>query len=78
MRKRPRVQDVRTLTDQERRNEDIDRRRRLYLRVMVPYLVFVVLGFFVLPGRTAKIVVLLVAIAMPPVAAILANAGRRQ
>lgn len=78
MRRGHRVQDVRTLTDRERRDEDIDRRRRLYLRVMIPYLVLVVLGFFVLPGRTAKIVVLLVAIVMPPVAAILANAGRRE
>lgn len=70
------VPDVRTLTDRERRDEDIARRRKRYLMVMLPYLGLVALGFFLLPNRTARIVVLLVALAMPPVAAILANAGR--
>ncbi len=77
MARRDRVPDIRSLTDRERRDADIDRRKRRYLWVMGPYLVLVVLGFFVLPSRTARIVVLLVAIAVPPVAAILANAGRR-
>jgi hypothetical protein len=67
---------VRQLTDRERRDEDIDRRRRRYLRVMLPYLVLVLLGFFLLPWETARIVVLVIALVMPPVAAILANAGR--
>lgn len=73
----PPVPDVRTLTDRERRDADVERRRRRYLWIMIPYLALVVLGFFVLPWRGARIAVLLVALALPPVAAIIANAGRR-
>jgi len=75
--RRAHVPDVRTLTDRERRDEAIDRRRRRYLMIMVPYLVLVVLGFFVLPWTAARVAVLLVALVMPPIAAVLANAGRR-
>lgn len=72
----PPVPDVRTLTDRERREASIARRRRRYLMIMIPYLTLVVLGFFVLPWHTAKIVVLLVALGLPPLGAIVANAGR--
>jgi hypothetical protein len=77
MARRDRVPDIRTLTDEERRDADIDRRRKRYLTIMLPYLVLVILGFFVLPSTTARIVVLLIALVLPPVAAIIANAGRR-
>lgn len=70
------VPDVRTLTERERRDADIARRRRRYLTIMIPYLALVVLGFFVLPWHTAKIVVLLVALGLPPLGAIVGNAGR--
>lgn len=71
------VPDVRTLTDRERRDANIERRRRRYLMIMIPYLALVVLGFFVLPWHTAKIVVLLLALALPPLGAIVGNTGRR-
>ncbi|HEY5335417.1 MAG TPA: DUF3099 domain-containing protein [Mycobacteriales bacterium] len=73
----PAVPDVRTLTERERREANIDRRRRRYLMIMIPYLTLVVLGFFVLPWHTAKIVVLLVALGLPPLGAIVGNVGRR-
>lgn len=73
----PAVPDVRTLTEHERRDANIERRRRRYLMIMIPYLTLVVLGFFVLPWHTAKIVVLLLALALPPLGAIVGNAGRR-
>lgn len=76
--RRPPVPDVRTLTERERRDADIERRRRRYLWIMIPYLVLVVLGFFVLPWRGARIAVLLAALLLPPVAAIIANTGRRR
>ncbi|HEX7355128.1 MAG TPA: DUF3099 domain-containing protein [Mycobacteriales bacterium] len=75
--RRPPVPDVRTLTERERREADIERRRRRYLMIMIPYLTLVVLGFFVLPWHAAKIAVLLVALVLPPLGAIVANAGRR-
>lgn len=76
-RRHERVPDVRRLTERERRDEAIDRRRRRYLAIMVPYLGLVLLGFFVLPWTAARIVVLAVAVLLPPVAAVVANAGRR-
>lgn len=76
--RRPEVPDVRTLTERERRDADIARRRRRYLMIMIPYLVLVVLGFFVLPWHTAKIVVLLVALGLPPLGAIVGNTGRHR
>lgn len=72
----PAVPDVRTLTERERRDANIERRRRRYLMVMIPYLTLVVFGFFVLPWHTAKIVVLLIALGLPPLGAIVGNAGR--
>jgi hypothetical protein len=71
------VPDVRTLTERERRDEAIDRRRRIYLMIMLPWAVLVILGFFVLPWTGARIAVLLVALVIPPIAAMIANTGRR-
>jgi Protein of unknown function (DUF3099) len=69
--------DIVTPTQREARADDIGRRRRRYFRIMVPCLVLVVFGFFVPAPVPVRIGALVVAAVLPPVAAIVANAGGR-
>jgi uncharacterized membrane protein YhaH (DUF805 family) len=60
-----------------RLDDSIRARRRRYFWLMGPCLVLVVFGFFV-PAPTAwRIAALAVAAVIPPIAAVVANVGRR-
>lgn len=53
--------------------DDLATRRRAYFVVMGTCLLLVVLGFFVLPNGTVRLVVVGVAAVLPPIAAIVGN-----
>jgi hypothetical protein len=65
--------DIVTPTERERRNADIDRRRRRYFAIMLPCLALVSFGFFVPAPTPVRVVALVVAAVLPPIAAIAAN-----
>lgn len=69
--------DIVTPTEHEALEAGIRIRRRRYFQVMVPCLVLVVFGFFV-PAPTAwRVAALVLAMVLPPVAAIVGNASPR-
>jgi hypothetical protein len=73
--RRPRrdVYDIVTPTERERRDAEIDKRRRRYFAIMLPCLALVSFGFFVPAPTPVRVVALLVAAVLPPIAAIAAN-----
>lgn len=66
-----------TPTPREARLADLARRRRRYVLVIVPVLVLVAFGFFVPAPVAFRVVALVVAAVLAPVAAILGNARGR-
>jgi hypothetical protein len=60
-----------------RLDDSIRARRRRYFWLMGPCLVLTVFGFFVPAPTPWRIAALAVAAVIPPVAAVVANAGRR-
>jgi amino acid permease len=54
------------------------RRRRLYFSIMIPCLTLIILAWGVVQffSTTAAIIMSVIAMVMPPIAAIMANAGR--
>ena len=62
--------DIVTPTDRERRNDEIDARRKRYFAIMIPCLALVGFGFFVPAPTPARVVALAVAALLPPLAAI--------
>lgn len=68
--------DIVTPTENERRDADIARRRRLYFRIMIPCLALVLFGFFVPVGVPLRVGALALAAALPPLAAIAGNVRR--
>lgn len=66
--------DIVTRTESERRDDDIARRRRSYLSIMVPCLVLVVFGFYAPAPTPLRVAALVVAAVLPPIAAIVGNA----
>ncbi len=69
--------DVVTPTPREAREAEIGRRRRGYFLVMVPCLLLVLFGFFVPAPVPLRVGALAVAAVLPPLAAIVGNAGPR-
>jgi len=66
--------DIVTRTEGEQRDDDIARRRRRYLSIMVPCLLLVVFGFYAPAPTPLRVAALLVAAVLPPIAAIVGNA----
>jgi hypothetical protein len=69
--------DIVTRTEVEQRDDDIMRRRRRYLSLMVPCLLLVVFGFYAPAPTPLRVGALLVAAVLPPIAAIVGNARPR-
>ncbi|HEY5185940.1 MAG TPA: DUF3099 domain-containing protein [Actinomycetes bacterium] len=69
--------DIVTRTESEQRDDEIARRRRHYLSIMVPCLVLVVFGFYAPAPTPLRVAALVVAAVLPPIAAIVGNAGSR-
>jgi hypothetical protein len=69
--------DLVTPTETERRADDIARRRRRYLSIMIPCLVLVAFGFLAPAPVPWRVGALVVGAVLPPVAAIVANARPR-
>ncbi|HEV7825227.1 MAG TPA: DUF3099 domain-containing protein [Mycobacteriales bacterium] len=65
--------DIVTPTERERRNAEIDKRRRRYFAIMLPCLALVSFGFFVPAPTPVRVVALAIAAVLPPIAAIVAN-----
>ena len=72
-RKKQRAYDIVTPTEQKRRNTEIDKRRRRYFAIMLPCLALVSFGFFVPAPTPVRVVALVIAAVLPPIAAIAAN-----
>lgn len=66
--------DIVTRTESEQRDDDIARRRRSYLSIMVLCLVLVVFGFCAPAPTPLRVAALVVAAVLPPIAAIVGNA----
>jgi hypothetical protein len=75
-RRRRQVQrfDIVTPTEREALQDKIARQRRRYFLVMGPCIVLVLFGFFVPAPAPLRIVALIVAAILPPLAAIVGNA----
>jgi len=71
----PEVFDIVTPTEREARDADIRQRRRQYFMVMGPCIALILFGFFVPAPVPIRVAALIVAAVLPPVAAIVANAG---
>jgi hypothetical protein len=71
------VPDIVTPTPHEEKIAEIARRRRRYLAIMLPCLALVVFGFWVPAPVPVRVVALIVASVMPPIAAIVGNARMR-
>lgn len=69
--------DIVTPTETERRNAEIEERRRRYFLTMVPCLVLVLFGFFVPAPVAVRVAALVIAAILAPMAAIVGNARRR-
>jgi hypothetical protein len=65
--------DVVSRTEREARNDAIDARQRRYLRVMVPCVALMLFGFFVPAPVPLRLLALVVASCLPPIAAIVGN-----
>jgi hypothetical protein len=76
-RPRERPRDISSSDVPRRLDDSIRSRRRRYFWLMGPCLVLVVFGFFVPAPTPWRIGALAVAAVIPPVAAIVANTGRR-
>jgi hypothetical protein len=76
-RSRESPRDISSPQVRRRLDDSIRVRRRRYFWLMGPCLVLVVFGFFVPAPTPWRIGALAVAAVIPPVAAIVANAGRR-
>jgi hypothetical protein len=63
-----------TPTERERRDDDIETRRRRYFAIMIPCLSLVAFGFFVPAPTPFRVAALALAALLPPVAAIVGNA----
>jgi hypothetical protein len=63
-----------TPTERERRNDEVEARRRRYFAIMIPCLSLVAFGFFVPAPTPARVAALALAAVLPPVAAIVGNA----
>jgi hypothetical protein len=72
-----RPQDIASPDVPRRLDDSIRSRRRRYFWLMGPCLVLTVFGFFVPAPTPWRIAALAVAAVIPPVAAVVANAGRR-
>ena len=66
--------DIVTPTERERRDDEVETRRKRYFAIMIPCLSLVAFGFFVPAPTPARVVALAVAAVLPPVAAIVGNA----
>jgi Mn2+/Fe2+ NRAMP family transporter len=71
--RRPDVYDIVTPTERERRDDQIARRKKRYLAVMIPCVVLVVFGFFVPAPTPLRVIALVIASVLPPIAAIVGN-----
>lgn len=67
--------DIVTPTESEARRADLGRRRRRYLGLMAGCLLLVLFGFFVPAPLPVRLVALAIGALIPPVAAIVGNAG---
>jgi hypothetical protein len=77
-RRSERAYDVVTPTEREALLAEIARRRRRYLRVIGPVLVLALFGFFVPAPTALRVVALIIAAVLAPVAGIVGNTrGRR-
>ena len=65
--------DIVTPTGRERRDQSVRGRRRRYLMVIAPCLALVLFGFFVPAPVPVRVVALIVACVLLPVAAIVGN-----
>jgi hypothetical protein len=65
--------DIVTPTPDRARLDEIDRRQRRYLRVMIPCILLVLFGFFVPAPTPVRLAALAIAAFMPPIAAIVGN-----
>jgi hypothetical protein len=72
-----RPQDIASRDVPPRLDDSIRRRQHRYFWLMGPCLVLTVFGFFVPAPTPWRIAALAVAAVIPPVAAVVANAGRR-
>jgi hypothetical protein len=72
-----RPRDIASRDVPRRLDDSIRSRRRRYFWLMGPCLVLTVFGFFVPAPTPWRIAALAVAAVIPPVAAVVANAGRR-
>jgi Protein of unknown function (DUF3099) len=70
--------DIVTPTERERRDDEVETRRRRYFAIMVPCLSLVAFGFFVPAPTPARVVALAVAAVLPPIAAIVGSARPRR
>lgn len=79
-RRRTAVPDVVTPTPQQELEAAVDRRRRRYVLIIGPCLALVVFGFFVPAPLAVRVVALVIAAPLPPIAVILASppTGRRR
>lgn len=66
--------DIVTPTERERRDDDVETRRKRYFAIMIPCLLLVAFGFFVPAPTPARVVALVFAAVLPPIAAIVGNA----
>jgi hypothetical protein len=70
----PDVYDIVTPTQREAREQDIRRRRRVYLSIMIPCIaMFAFFGLATFLPTPVRVAALCIAAVMPPVAAILGN-----
>jgi hypothetical protein len=69
--------DIVTPTERERRDDEVETRRKRYFAIMIPCLLLVAFGFFVPAPTPARVVALAFAAVLPPVAAIIGNARPR-
>ncbi len=76
-RRHEQVRDISSPQVPRRLDDSIRSRRRRYFWLMGPCLVLTVFGFFVPAPVPLRISALAVAAVIPPVAAVVANAGRR-
>jgi hypothetical protein len=65
--------DIVTPTERERRDDEVEARRRRYFAIMIPCLLLVAFGFFVPAPTPARVAALAIAAVLPPVAAIVGN-----
>jgi Na+/H+ antiporter NhaD/arsenite permease-like protein len=69
--------DIVTRTERERRDDEIETRRKRYFAIMIPCLTLVAFGFFVPAPTPVRVVALAFAAVLPPIAAIVGNARPR-